>query len=50
MEKAGVGDSFSLPISFVVDKNGKLQGYMTGESSDIAFRELLHSTGGGENR
>jgi len=42
MEAAEVGNSFSFPISFVVDKKGTLQGYMMGESSDLAFRELLH--------
>ena len=34
--------AFSLPISFVVDANGNLQNYLMGESSELAFRNLLH--------
>ena len=36
------GSPFSLPISFVVDANGNLQGYQMGENSELAFRNLLH--------
>ncbi len=36
------GSAFSLPISFVVDKNGNLQNYLMGESSELAFQNLLH--------
>ena len=42
LEAAGLNGGFSIPLSFVVDKNGKLQNYLQGESSENSFRNLLH--------
>ncbi|MBQ9930523.1 MAG: Ig-like domain-containing protein [Oscillospiraceae bacterium] len=42
LDAAGlVGNAFSMPVSFLVDANGKVLAHRMGESSDTALRALL---------